>query len=404
MGKYSYRAVNELGRPVRGIISAANEIELIQLLEQGGMALVDCKQMDEKEGKLSYLKFKKVKIPDLIQLFVHLEQLQRAGVPLLSSLADVRDTTESDALRDIMSDVYKEVSEGNSLSVAMAKHPAVFESIFIALIGSGEETGNLRQSFGQVVTHLKWTYAMRTKIKKATRYPKILLTVVTGVVYIMMGYVVPQVTGFLKELGRELPPITIALMATADFINAYSIHIFVTIIAFISFLKIGRGISEEFRYRTDYMMLNLPVMGPLIRKISLSQFSRTFGVLFISGLDILKCIETAKMTAVNMVIMEALSTVKQRVQEGSTLSEAMKISGEFPSLVIRMIKVGEESGNLTEVLEQVSEFYDRDVNEAVEGMITMIEPILTCVLGGIIIWIAAAVFGPIYDSLGEISK
>lgn len=404
MGKFSYRAVNDMGRPVRGVISAANETELIQLLEQGGMALVDCKQMDEKEGKLSYLKFKKVKIPELIQLFVHLEQLQRAGVPLLGSLADVRDTTESDALRDIMSDVYKEVSEGSSLSVSMSKHPIVFEAIFIALISSGEETGNLREAFGQVVKHLKWTYAMRTKIKKATRYPKILLTVVGIVVYVMMGYVVPQVTGFLKEMGRELPPVTIALMATADFINNYSFHMMVAFLCFFAFLKICRGISDEFRYRTDYIALNMPIAGPLIRKISLSQFSRTFGVLFISGVDILKCIETAKLTAVNMVIVEALGAVKQRVQEGSTLSNAMKISGEFPSLVIRMIKVGEESGNLTEVLEQVSEFYDRDVNEAVEGMIAMIEPILTGVLGGIILWIAAAVFGPIYDSLGEITK
>jgi len=404
MSKYSYRAVNEAGRPVRGIISAANETELVQLLEESGMALVDCKAIGEKHGKISALKAKRIKIPILIQLFVHLEQLQKAGVPLLGSLADVRDTTESDALRDVMSDVYKEVSEGNSLSSALGKHPTVFEEIFIALISAGEETGNLQQSFAQVVRHLKWTFAMRTKIKKATRYPKILLSVVIMVVYVMMSYVVPQVTGFLLDMGRELPPVTLALMATSNFFAHHSLKLFAAIIAVFIFLKVGRALSDDFKFRTDYIALNAPVMGPLIRKISLSQFSRTFGILFISGVEIMQCLETARKTAVNLVMMEALGLVKQRVQEGSSLSEAMKVSGEFPSLVVRMLKVGEESGNLTEVLDQVSEFYDHDVNEAIEGMIAMIEPILTGVLGILILWIAAAVFGPIYDSLGEITK
>lgn len=404
MSKFSYRAVNDQGRPVRGIISAANETELVQLLEESGMALVDCKAIGEKQGKISALKLSKIKIPTLIQLFVHLEQLQKAGVPLLASLADVRDTTESDALRDVMSDIYKEVSEGNSLSSALGKHPTVFEEIFIALISAGEETGNLQQSFNQVVTHLKWTYAMRTKVKKATRYPKILLTVVFFVIYIMMGHVVPQVTGFLLEMGQELPPVTLALMSTSNFFVAYAIHIILGFIAFIIFIKVGRALSEEFKYRTDYIALNAPVMGPLIRKISLSQFSRTFGILFISGVEIMQCLETARQTAVNLVMMEALGSVKQRVQEGASLSEAMKVSGEFPSLVVRMLKVGEESGNLTEILEQVSEFYDHDVNEAIDGMIAMIEPILTGVLGILVLWIAAAVFGPIYDSLGDITK
>jgi len=148
----------------------------------------------------------------------------------------------------------------------------------------------------------------------------------------------------------------------------------------------------------------MPGAGPLIRKISLSQFSRTFGVLFISGLDILKCIDAAKMTATNLVMIEALTLIRDRVQEGMPLSEAMKQSGEFPLLVTRMVKIGEESGNLTTVLNQVSEFYDKDVNDAIDGMIQSIEPTLTGVLGGMILWIAAAVFGPIYDSLGQMGK
>lgn len=401
MPKYSYRAVNAKGRPIRGVIAAANESDLTTRLEEGGLALVDCKEMSEKAGGISSALAKKVRIRDLIQMFVHIEQLQKAGVPLLESLSDVRDTTESPRLRDVMSDVYREVAEGSSLSNAMARHPLVFEKIFISLVGAGEETGNLMNSFAQVIRHLKWTDAMRSKIKKATRYPKILFVVVCGVIWMMMGYVVPQVVGFLKDIGKELPPVTTALIATSEFFGNYGIYLVIGFALIYTFIKVARALSESFRYRTDYIALYTPVMGPLIRKISLAQFCQTFGILFSSGLEILKCLEAAKLTAGNLVLVEALSSVKERVQEGFPLSAAMQRSGEFPNLVVRMVKVGEESGNLTEVLEQVTEFYDKDVNEAIDGMIALIEPAMTVLLGGMILWIAAAVFGPIYDSFGS---
>lgn len=384
------------------MVEAVNEADLSVRLEEGGLALIDCKEMSNKANHLEtvLLRFKKVKIRDLIQMFIQLEQLQKSGVPLMESIADIRDTTDSAMLRDIMSDVYREVAEGVSFSNALAKHPTTFEPIFIALINAGEETGNLLDSFSQVIKHLKWTDAMRSKVKKATRYPKILIVVVIGVIWMMMGYVVPQVTEFLKDIGKELPPITLALIATADFFGEYFIYILLFFAALYAGLIVGRSVSKPFLYWTDYAALNAPVMGPVIRKISLSQFSQTFGVLFTSGLDILKCLDAAKLTASNMVIIDSLTAIRERVQEGAALSAALKASGEFPSLVVRMVRIGEESGNLSGVLGQVSEFYDKDVNEAIDGMIEMIEPTLTVTLGAMILWIAAAVFGPIYDSLG----
>ncbi len=365
------------------------------------MSLLDCKEMNEKAGKLAALTAAKVKTRDLVQMFIHLEQLQKAGVPLLDALSDIRDTSESSRLRDIMSDIYAEVSAGSSLSTGFSKHPAIFEPIFISLVAAGEETGNLIESFQQVIKHLKWTDAMNTKVKKATRYPKILLAVVIGVVWMMMGYVVPEVVGFLENIGQELPGVTLALIATSKFFGNYFHYIIIGIIvAFIAF-RVGRNISESFRYHTDYLALRMPMMGMLIRKISLSRFCATLAVLFTSGLEILKCLDAANQTSGNLVITEALQAVRQRVQEGSPLSVAINASGEFPSLVVRMVKIGEESGNLTGVLEQVAEFYDKDVNDAVDAMIQMIEPMLTVILGGIILWIAAGVFGPVYNSFGK---
>lgn len=402
MPKYSYRAINAKGRPIRGVIAAANESDLTTRMEEGGLTLINCKEMSEKISGLDAIFAKRVNIRDLIQMFIHIEQLQKAGVPLLESLADVRDSTESPRLRDVVADIHRELAEGSSLSNALARHPLVFEKIFISLISSGEETGNLMHAFAQVIRHLKWTDAMRSKVKKATRYPKILAVVVMGVIWVMMGYVVPEVVGFLKDIGKELPPITKALIATSEFFGNFGIYLLGILFVLYTFIRMARALSESFRYRTDYIFLYSPVAGPLIRKISLAQFCQTFGILYTSGLEILKCLDAAKLTADNLVIVEALSSVKERVQEGFPLSGAMYRSGEFPNLVVRMVKVGEESGNLTEVLNQVTEFYDRDVNEAIDGMIALIEPAMTVVLGGMIVWIAAAVFGPIYDSFGAL--
>ena len=142
-------------------------------------------------------------------------------------------------------------------------------------------------------------------------------------------------------------------------------------------------------------------MGPLIQKMSLSLFCQTFAILFTSGLEVLKCLDAAARTANNLVLRQALLNVKESVKEGNPISRSMEMTGEFPTLVIRMVRIGEESGNLSGVLNQVADFYDKDVNEAIDGMITMIEPALTVVLGGLMLWIAAGVFGPIYNSFGE---
>jgi type IV pilus assembly protein PilC len=401
MPKYSYKGVNEQGRPVRGVVSAANETDLFTRLQERGTALLSCKELAEKSSGLGAAMAARIKIRDLIQMFVHLEQLQKAGVPLLEALSDLRDTTDSARLRDVLTDINAEVSAGSSFSNALAKHPRVFEPIFVSLINSGEETGNLTRSFAQVIKHLKWSDAMKTKVKKATRYPKILMVVVFGVIWLMMGHVVPQVIGFLENIEQELPPVTLALIATSDFFTAYFLYIVAGMFLFYMFIRIGCTMSEGFKYRVDFIALHAPVMGPLTRKISLSLFCQTFAVLFVSGLEILKCLESAKKTATNTVILEALDNVKQQVQEGVPISKALNNSGEFPSLVVRMVKIGEESGNLSGVLEQVAEFYDKDVNEAIDAMIAMIEPALTVILGGIMLWIAAAVFGPVYDSFGK---
>ncbi len=376
--------------------------------------MIDCSVVGERKGlSIGGISFEKVKVRDLIQFFVHMEQMQSAGVPLLDSLADIRDTTENGVLRDIVTEIHRDVSDGASLSESMEKHPKVFHNLYIALIRAGEETGDLTSIYRQLIKYLKWVDEMQSKIKKATRYPMVVTAVVLLVIVVMMGFVVPQIVGFLDNLDQELGFATTSLVATSEFFASPLFHVFglgvpggavvlaVPVITFIG-LKALKKVSDDFAYRIDSMFLRLPIAGPLIRKITIARYAQTFGALFASGIDVLSALRSARETVTNLALIEALDAVEKYVQSGSSLSEAFNACGEFPSLVVRMIKIGEESGNLTSVLDQVAEFYTRDVDEAVQGLITMIEPALTGVLGVMILWIAVAVFGPIYGMLETI--
>lgn len=396
--RFKYRAINNKGRPVRGVISAANENDLYNQLQSAGLELVQCASLSKKRGFLGNIHLKRIVVRDLIQLFLHMEQMQSAGVPLLEALGDIRDTTDHDGLRDILSDVHRDVSEGSALSEAMALHPRVFNNLYISLIASGEETGDLTSAYRHLVKYLKWVDEMQTKVRKATRYPMILVAVVILTIVVMLGYVVPQIVGFIEFLDQELPIYTTALMVTSKFFQAYWWAILsAPVVAFIIFKALRKG-SDNFKFSTDKLLLDLPIAGPLIRKISIARFSQTFGALFASGVDVMQGLKNARQTVSNLYLVDALEGVEEQVAAGSPLSESFNASGEFPSMVIRMIKVGEESGNLTVVLDQVADFYTKDVDEAVQGLIAMIEPMLTAILGGMILWIAVAVFGPIYSS------
>lgn len=401
MPDYRYRAINQSGRVIRGAVFAANEQDLNGLIESSGLDLIEFSKVSEQ--RLSKLFQQRVKVRDLIQMCVHLEQLQRAGVPLMESLGEVRDSTDVPRLRDALAQITREVNDGVSLSTAFGMHPKLFGNVFQSLVAAGEQTGQMAEAFTQLVAHLKWTDEMTVKVQKATRYPAVLGVVVTIVVMFMMSFVVPQVTSLLQSNGTELPFMTQALVSTSDAIRNYWFLLPILVIGGYMGITTGRNLSQDFRYQTDYYLIRLPVIGMVLRKIALARFAYMFSTMFRSGIELLSCLDASKRLVNNLALSEALSIVREGVQSGLGLSVAMRSSGEFPPLVLRMIKVGEDSGNMTDALNNVAEMYNRDVDESVQGMISFIEPALTVIMGGIMAWIAIAVFGPIYDSLGAIN-
>ncbi len=414
MQRYKYRALNSRGRPIRGSIAAVSEPDLYKQLQTAGLDLIDCSVVGQGGGAsfLANLTTKKIVLRDIIQFFVQMEQMQSAGVPLLEALSDVREATENQRFRDLITEIHRDVSDGSALSEAMDKHPKVFKPLYISLIESGEETGDLTSSYRQLVKYLKWVDAIQGKIRKATRYPIIVTSVVLLTVVFMMSIVVPQIVGFLKYLDLELPWFTVALIATSNFfveplvtilgvpIYGAFIVLFVPLALFFG-VKALRKSSDNIAYKLDSMYVKSPVIGPLIRKISIARYAQTFGALYASGINVIKALEASRGTVSNLLMIDAMESVEAHVQAGSTLSASFEASGEFPSMVVRMVKIGEESGNLTVVLDQVSDFYTSDVNEAIDAMIEMIQPTLTAILGLMIAWIAAGSLGPIYMNLGN---
>lgn len=387
-------------------MSAYNDHHLYEQLQAIDMELVNASK--STSANIGILKKFTVNITnrDLIQFFVYLEHMQASEIPLLQCLANSRDSSDNKALQDIISELHRDVSEGMALSEAMAKHPQAFSALIVSIISAGEESGTIVESYRYLIEHLKWVDDMARRVKKATRYPMIVVCVVLVAVVVMMGFVVPQITqffDFIQEGGEDLPFATTSLVATSDFFQAFWWVLLGGLISVITAVILGKSLSDRFSYAFDNFILQIPKIGLLLRKISVVRFVKTFSALYTSGIPISDSLVKAKQTVDNMVIKNSLEDIIDFISNGKTISEAMQLSGEFPTMVVQMVQVGEETGRVASVLDQVAEFYNNDIDEEISGMIAMIEPMMTGILGGFILWIAVAVFGPIYSVFDDIN-
>ncbi len=400
MINYKYSAVNDLGRTIKGTMAAANSDDLEARLKEIGLDIIDYREIEDK--KTSFFA-KNITARDLIMFCIHMEQLDKAGVPLMDALADLRDTSDSPRLKELMAQIYESVKGGKMLSAALAEHPRIFGEVFTGLVAAGEKTGHMSDSFGHLSHHIKWNEDIRRKVKKSIRYPIILLVMMVAVISIMMLFVVPQLSSFMLSQGFDLPLHTRALIWTSDtFVKYWYAILGIPTVAVVVIIMMYRS-SEDFAYQVDKIALKTPFVGKNISKIDLARFSQFFSVTFMSGIDILECLRTAQNVVGNRIIKEAIQYVRRSVSEGNSLTSSLKVSNQFPSLVIRMFKIGEESGEMGKALDNINFFYEREVNDSVESTVELIQPALTIILGGVLFWITAAVFGPLYDSFTKMS-
>ena len=399
MSSFTYRAVDGSGRLMRGELAAASEAELDSRLLQIGLQLVTCRPLSKRREQSAGTN---VDRRELITFCFHLEQAQRAGLPILEALRDLRDGTANDAFRSVLASISLAVEGGKGLSDAMADFPATFDRVFIALVRAGEKSGELAQVLGRMTETLKWQDELVSQTKKLAMYPAFVGIVVGAVVFFLMIYVVPQMSEFLKTMGHEMPLHTKALIATSEFVVNYWYLLIAGPILFGVVAKQLIKRDRRFRRAFDAFKLRAWLIGPILQKIIMSRFATYFQIMYVSGITIVDALKTSRELAGNMVIAEALDKVSGFVAEGNSLSAGIGKAGLFPPLVVRMVKMGEDIGKLDEALQNVTYFYNREVGEAVDKLQTLIEPAMTVILGLILGWVMLSVLGPIYDTIGSL--
>lgn len=397
MPAFTYRAINPLGRAIRGQLTARNDLELAHLIGEMGLELVTFRE--RQPSSLKKFLPERVSTRELIRIFDLLERMTRAGVPLREALGDARDSSEQTIMRDTLTSVHRDIGDGIGLSQALAKHPKVFSFICITLVGVGEQSGRMDDALSRLRAYLVWSDQMVNRTKKALRYPAFVGIMVIAVTAFMMLFVVPQVVSFLQSNNQELPFMTIALINTSDAFTNYWWLIFGTPCCLAMLIAAGRMRNAVFRRRTDRVLLELPVLGRVYRALSLARFMQVMAIMYRAGVPIVQSIQTAIPTVKNASLIESLSVVVTRIEGGVPLSRALQSTGEFNQSAIRLLQLGEATGELDDMLAQIAEDLNTSADDAIQSMIAKIEPGMTLILGGMMAWIALAVFGPIYDSL-----
>ena len=381
-----------------GNIDATNAVDLELRLRRLGLDLITF----ESIKKSALLRSSKVSRKDLITFCFHMDQLMRAGVPIIEALSDLRDTVDNPDFRQIIGSILEDIEGGLKLSDAMASHPQAFDKVFIALIRTGEQAGQLPEVLSKLSENLKWQDELAAQVQKAMMYPIFAGSVIFGVIFLLMVFLVPQLGTAMKSLTQNPPAATMALIAVSAVMTKYWYLFLGAPVAAVIALIIIVKTSDEAKYRVDGLMLKLPIMGPLLNKIILARFSTYFALMYQSGLSVLDCIHVSEKIVGNRVIEEGLVRIGREINEGTGITQAFQNVRLFPPLVLRMLKVGETTGALDTSLLNVSYFYNREVKETMSKLQEMIQPILTVVLGGVMIGILVTIFLPMYDVISKI--
>ena len=394
---YQYKALSPTGRKINGEIDAANENELEFRVEKMGLSLISTR-VCKKEKSLSSKKF--IHRRDLINFTFQLEQLIQAGVPIIDALRDTRDAEVNYKFKNIISTIVDDIEGGKTFAESLEVQEPLFGKIYINMSRVGEQSGNLDTILYELANTLKWQDELIAKSKSITVYPAVVFGVVFSVAIFLFVYLVPQLVPFLKENNFNIPLHTEILIIFSELIKKYGLYILCSLTGIILLASFLYNKNKNFNYFVDNLKIKIWIFGAINLKIKLSRFAKNFALMYGAGMTVLDSISLSIPVMNNAVLEENLGRAYLLIQEGLSISDSFNNAGTFPPLVIRMLKIGESSGNLDKALINISYFYERDSKESIERIEPVIMPVLTVALGGVLLWIMAAVLFPLYESLG----
>lgn len=399
MAQYIYKAIDAAGKPVRGRMHARNDLELEQRIANQAQDLINFKEIKARGMRFGQNKLKR---RDLINMVFQLEQLTKSGVPLLDGLIDLRDSTPPGYYHDVLAGLVESIQGGKTFSEALADFDKDFDTVFVSLVAVGEESGQLPRILSDMGETLKWIDELIAATVKILTYPAIVGFVVLAVTAFLMIYLVPQIIPFVKEMGGTVPFHTELLISVSEVFVQYWWAIFGAPVILVPLVKFLAKRNPRVRYALDLLGLRMPLIGPIAFKIRIARFANYMALLYASGITVLRALEICKSLMDNVVLEQALDRVKKNISDGRGISDSFAEAQLFPPLVVRMVKVGENTGNLDEALLNVSYFYNREVQEAIDKIEPAISPILTVVMGVLLGWIMMSVLGPVWDAVGSI--
>jgi type IV pilus assembly protein PilC len=407
MPNFLYIATNSENKPVNGSIDALDRAAVISALTKQGLHPVSVREEGGKKSSVnlgSFLQSNKVKSDDIVMFTRQLSAMVSAGVPLLRALNSLQQHTESAALRKILGSIIEDVQAGTPLADALAKQPNTFSDVYVNMVRAGEAAGILDEILKRLAMQQEKNATIRKKVKSAMTYPMVLIGITIIAFFGLMIFVIPQIGKIVTSLGgpdAQLPGLTLAMLAISGFMTNYWFILFPVLIGgvmlLLRYIKTPKGKAQF-----HHFVLKIPGLKTIVMKVAIARFARTFSALMGAGVAVLEALDVTSRAMGNIVYEEALKAAAKEVKNGSTLSSIIEKNPLFPSIVSQMLAVGEETGQTDTVLVKVADFYEEEVDAAIDGVSAIIEPVMIVIMGGMVGLIAASVMMPIAGLANQI--
>ena len=398
MAYFNYRAIDEDSRIIKGKIEASDEDDLEQILRSKGLIL-----LESAKGTFVFHRKPKLSEKELIDFTYLLNLILTSGVPLMSGLSDMAKQSANRRIATATSFLQSKLETGKSISDSMLEYPELFPPFYTSMVRAGEVSGNLEQVLNDIMAYLEWQVKLKKDVKSALAYPAIVLTAVVSLIAILFIFVMPKFMKILTDLKVSLPLPTKILVFVVGVFKSYWPLIILCIILIPILYRIAYHTTTG-RRMIDMSILELPLIGELVRKLNHSRYFRTFATLFRSGLNMNEILRVSSDVVKNTVIADSFHRVTNAVLGGEQFSRALKNSGDFAPLLVNMVEIGEKTGTLDNTIVRISDIYDREIPETMKKIFTIIEPIMIVLLGGLVLLTVASFFLPLYKIVGGIRR
>lgn len=408
MPEFTYEALDRQGKQVKGTIEAGNEDVIIEKLRDMGYYPLKVTPHKSKASDVDLLAmpglrliFHRIRMKHVMTFTRQLATLIDAGLPIMRSLAILREQVESVIFRNKIQEISNHIESGGSLSEAFAAHPKIFDKLYVNMVRAGEVGGVLEVVLNKVATFLEKRQALMSKVKSAMMYPVVVLALAGGIVSFILIKIIPNFIEIFETLGAELPGPTMVLVHASEILRHQMLFVLMGMGAFY-FIVVKINNTETGRYVFDVLKLKIPVFGTLFQKVAIQRFAGTLSTLVTAGVPILQALDIVRDSSGNEVVARAMEKVYQSVKDGETIHEPLSQCSIFPPLVYHMVAVGEETGAIDQMLTKVAEAYEREVDDMVDGLTALLEPVLIIFLGVLVGGIVVALYLPLFELPGAI--